>query len=133
MSCVKHGDALRIAEPGSTLDDHVWFVVSDPIKNPSKVLLLNMTSWGGGRGKDSDCVLDTTDHRLVKRKSCIEFGRPKVAKAADLHRLCSGERLRNLGTVSGPLLTKILHACAKARNLAIEHRELLAEQDLITL
>lgn len=134
MSCVKYGDAIRVAEPTDKLDTHTWFVMSDPAKNPDRVLLLNMTSYGNGVGKDSTCILEPSDHSCITRKSCIKYGQPRRATAVSLHTLCQGGLITNLGHIGSPMLNKILAGCAgKASDLANGYRTLLAEQGLIDL
>jgi hypothetical protein len=134
VSCIKHGDTLRVSDSDSTLDSHVWFVVSDPAKNKEKVLLLNLTSYGDGRGKDPTCILESSDHSCIKWKSCIEYGRPKKPTADELHRLYKTGGIKKLDPMSAALLKKILAGCAHpSSDLAIGFRRLLADQGLIQL
>ena len=134
MACVKHGDALRVARPDCTLDTHVWFVMSDPSQNPDVVLLLNMTSYGDGRGKDGACILERGEREWIIKKSCIEFGRARNATADGLHTLCFSHQIENLGFIGAPLLEKLLKACGRDGNdLPNKYRALLAAQGLIDL
>ncbi len=44
------GDTFRIPQPGTSLDSHLWVVISDPVVDPDRVLIVNFTT----RRKDSD-------------------------------------------------------------------------------
>jgi len=42
---VKAGDTFIIEQPGTSLDSHLWMVISDPNVDPHEVVLLNFTTW----------------------------------------------------------------------------------------
>jgi hypothetical protein len=64
------GDTLLIDAPGTTLDSHLWIVISDPALDPQRVVLVNMTSHRAD--KDQACVLEMGDHPYVSHRTCIE-------------------------------------------------------------
>ena len=57
------GDTFRIPEPGTSLDSHLWVVISDLTVDPVRVLIVNFTT----RRKDSDpaCILQSGEHPFV--------------------------------------------------------------------
>ena len=60
------GDTLLIVLPGTSLDSHLWIVISDPSQHESCVIV-NLTSWRSD--KDQSCVLKPGDHPYITRDS----------------------------------------------------------------
>jgi hypothetical protein len=38
------GDTFRIPQPGTSLDSHLWVVISDPVVDAERVLIVNFTT-----------------------------------------------------------------------------------------
>ncbi len=57
------GDTFRIPQPGTSLDSHLWVVISDPAIDEAHVLIVSFTT----RRQDSDtaCVLQAGEHPFV--------------------------------------------------------------------
>ncbi len=64
-------------KPGWTLrylpdtKNHLWLILSDPQKDPDRIVFVNFTSWG--TLKDQSCVLDAGDHQTVQHKTCVHY------------------------------------------------------------
>jgi hypothetical protein len=73
---MKAGDTLLIDDPGTTLDSHLWIVISDPDVDPEHVVIVNLTSYRAD--KDQACVLDKGDHPYLSHRTCVETGGPRL-------------------------------------------------------
>jgi hypothetical protein len=56
---IEAGDTLLVALPNTSVDSHLWMVISDPTQS-DEVLIVNFTSWR--EDKDQACVLNRGDH-----------------------------------------------------------------------
>jgi hypothetical protein len=108
---VKAGDTILIPLPGTSLDSHLWMVLSDPDAN-GECVLVNFTSWRAD--KDQACVVEVEEHPYVTRKTCVNYRDAKICKAADLDALIAASKLRNHSALSPALLVRILSAVAKS-------------------
>ena len=61
------GDTFYL--PDKSADGHLWIVVSDPERNPNRVLLVSMTSHDVG--KEDVCLIVAGEHPKVTHKTCI--------------------------------------------------------------
>jgi hypothetical protein len=110
-------------------EGHLWIVISDPAKNPDRVLLVSMTSYGVD--KEDVCLIAAGEHPKVKHKTCICY---KPARATTLENL---RRLRDTGylamqePVSAGLLQRIRRGVSSSRRIDLEHIELMEEQELL--
>ena len=121
------GDTFYL--PDKAADEHLWIVISDPGKNPDRVLLVSMTSYDVD--KEDVCLIDAGEHPRVKHKTCICY---KPARATSLENL---RRLRDTGylaiqeQVSRELLQRIRRGVSLSRRIDLEHIELMEEQELL--
>jgi hypothetical protein len=125
------GDTFRVTDPGSTLDRHLWIVLSNPEADPEAILIVNMTSWG--TQKDPACVLGAGDHPFLSHKSCVNYRDAKVLSAARLEALLSAKHIAKQPPLSKDVLARVLCGAATSRFIALDHAKLLADQGLIEL
>ena len=59
------GDTLIIPIPGVNLDSHLWIVISNPIADPERIVLVNFTKYRAD--KDQACVLNVGDHEFIRQ------------------------------------------------------------------
>jgi hypothetical protein len=115
--------------PDKSAYGHLWIVISDPKKNPDRVLLVSMTSYDVD--KEDVCLIEAGEHPKVKHKTCIYY---KPARATSLENLL---RLRDSGyldmqePVSAELLQRIRRGVSLSRRIDLEHMELMEEQELL--
>ena len=76
------GDTFYL--PDKAADGHLWIVISDPRKNPDRVLLVSMTSYD----VDSEdvCLIDAGEHPRVKHKTCICYKPARATSLVNLRR-----------------------------------------------
>jgi hypothetical protein len=122
------GDTLLIDAPGTTLDSHLWIVISDPALDPQRVVLVNMTSHRAD--KDQACVLEMGDHPYVSHRTCIEYRRAKVVRDGDMEALLSAGKISKSAPCSPALLKRIRDGVA-ASWMRLEVVAILQEQKLV--
>lgn len=61
---MKAGFAFRFADGG---DDHLWFVISDPARDPFLLVSVTTLRFAG----DQSCLLDVGDHPFIQHPSRI--------------------------------------------------------------
>jgi hypothetical protein len=114
---MRAGDTFYL--PDRSADGHLWIVISDPVKNPDRVLLVSMTSYDVD--KADVCVIDVGEHPRVKHKTCVCY---KPARATSLKSL---DHLRDSGyldmqeSVSPELLRRIRRGLSLSRRVDLEH------------
>ncbi len=123
------GDTFLIPLPGTTLDSHLWIVLSDPSAFPEQVVIVNVTSHRAD--KDQACILDVGDHPFIKHKSCIEYRRAKVLPAEQLITLL-GDRVEQLDTCNTELLGRIRDGIPESR-MELDTVAILDAQGLVDL
>ncbi len=123
------GDTFRIPEPGTSLDSHLWVVLSDPAADPERVLIVNFTS----RRNDSDlaCVLQAGQHPFVHHETCVNYGGAKVVSAAQIQTLLQKGLLSSHAALSPALLKRIRDGAAASERMSLQHADILIEQGLI--
>jgi len=122
---VSAGDTFLVAPPFH----HLNVVCSDPVADPSKVLLVSITTF---RPKeDESCILVKGDHPFIKHKSCMRYKDARVASVAQIRTLLNGGQMTRREPVSVELLARIRDGAAKSDFLPEEYRRLLQSQGLI--
>ena len=122
------GDTLIVAIPGTSLDSHLWIVISDPEADPAHVVIVNMTSWRSD--KDQACVLDVGDHPYVSKKTCVNYSDAKIHPSDDLARLLTCGKIQSHAACSASLLSRIRNSIADSR-MKMGVVELLVSQGVI--
>ena len=108
-------------------DSHLWIVLSDPIQDPDRILVVNATTWEGSYHKDPACTLDAGDHEFFDHKSFVYFGGARLLTSEEVERL----RLMDKTDASDELLARMTVGAAKTRQLRRGYRRLLVEQGFL--
>ncbi len=109
-------------------DRHLWVVLSDPARDPSNVLLVNMTTLTGT--KEKACILNAGDHPWITHETCINYA---DAIVGSLEKLLNAKDLGALAPqapLDDAILRKIQIAAANSIHLEIEKFEILDNQGL---
>lgn len=125
---MRPGDTLIIAEPGTSLDSHLWIVISDPEVNPDKVVLVNFTKYRAD--KDQACIVERGDHPFLSQKTCVEYRGAKTVPAKALQDLLDGGQILPHSPVSPGLLEKI-RAGVPASRMRTEQVLILVDQGFV--
>ena len=123
------GDTFRIPQPGTSLDSHLWIVISDPALDPDQVLIVNFTT----RRKDSDvaCILQAGEHPFVQHETCVNYGQAKVVSVAQIEALLRKGLLSHHAAVSTKLLKRIRDGAGASERMALDHADILIKQGLL--
>jgi len=123
------GDTFRIPQPGTSLDSHLWVVISDPVVDAERVLIVNFTT----RRKDSDpaCILQAGEHPFVHHETCVNYAGAKVVSGAQIQTLLQRGLLSSHIALSDALLKRIRDGVAASERMSLDHADILIEQGLI--
>ena len=126
---IKAGDSFRVPEPGTSLDSHLWVVISDPAADSERVLIVNFTT----RRKDSDpaCILQAGEHPFVRHETCVNYAGAKVVSEAQIRTLVQKGLLSSHAALSAALLERIRDGAAASERMSLRHADILIEQGLI--
>ncbi len=122
------GDTLIIAAPGTSLDSHLWIVISDPPENPEEVVLVNFTKYRAD--KDQACIVERGDHPFISQKTCVEYRGAKTASAKELQTLLDSGQISSHEPASLELLARIRAGVQNSR-MHNEHVLILTAQGLV--
>jgi hypothetical protein len=120
------GDVFRL---GGVADIHTWAVISDPILDPERVLLVNFTSFD--RFADQSCVLDIGDHPFITGRTCANYPRAREARDEDLEVLKAAGRLLMLDSLRPEILKRIRDRSMDSKDMDIELADILMDQGLV--
>lgn len=124
------GDTLYIPVPGTSLDSHLWVVISDPISNPMAVVIVSFTKHRAD--KDQGCILDVGDHSFIRQRTCVAYRQAKVVSESELEVLVAMPDVKQLEPVLPDVLQRILDGVPNSR-MPLEIAQVLADQGLISL
>jgi hypothetical protein len=125
---VDAGDSFLIPQPGASLDSHLWMVLSDPAREPQRIVIVNLTSWRAD--KDQACVLEVGDHPFVQHRTCVNFPMAKIVSRDQLQKLFDVGKLQSHAKVPPELLQRIRQSVPESR-MPLEHADILVAQGLI--
>lgn len=126
---MKAGDTFHIPLPGTSLDSHLWVVISDPAQDAANILIVNFTTLR--QDSDTACVLQAGEHPFVKHATCVNYAGAKVVSEANLTALLQAGYLRHHASVSATLLQRLREGAALSTRMALDHADILIDQGLI--
>ena len=124
-------DTFCVTEPGTSLDTHLWVIISDPSEFPDQVFSLNVTTWHDGIS-DNTCLLYEGEHSWIKWTSYVYYENPKVFIDAELERLAAGRLLTKYEPVSETVFDRILGGIMESKKLSSHWADLLVDQGVIS-
>jgi hypothetical protein len=123
------GDTFHIPLPGTSLDSHLWVVISDPVKDANNVLIVNFTTWRSD--SDPACILQASEHPFVHHETCVNYAGAKVVSVAQLTTLLQAGKMVNHAPVSNALLKRIRDGAGDSTRMAMDHANILIDQGLL--
>jgi hypothetical protein len=127
---MKAGDTFLIDEPGTSLDSHLWIIISDPEIDPDHLVIVNLTTYR--EDKDQACVLNREDHAFIQHKTCVEYKRAKIVSAEKLQMFLDSGRISSREACSDSLLKKIRNGVADSR-MYWDAVNILVAQELVEI
>jgi hypothetical protein len=120
------GDLFQFNE---IADIHAWAIISDPIRFPDEVLIVNFTSYDPR--VDQTCVFPAGAHPFITNRTCVNFPRARVTTDAILEQLRAVGRLRFHQSLSPAMLKEIREAAMLSTKIALAHADILIRQGLV--
>ena len=94
------GDTFR-----RSVGSHLWVVISDPRRDPQRVVIVNMTTVR--HNSDRSCLIQAGEHGFVRHETCIMYAFAKTVADVDLERQLAAGQIQLLAPVSSILLRRI--------------------------
>lgn len=76
------GDVFRF---NGIADIHVWMIISDPCRDPLKVLIVTFTTWEPHL--DQACIVEASEHPFIVQKSVVNYARARIVTDVLLEQL----------------------------------------------
>lgn len=111
------------------MDSHLWLVLSDPIRDPRNIILVNFTTLTDE--KEAVCVVNAGEHPRVTHPTCVNYRQALNVSMEQLRELERGEVLDFQTDLSEGLLKRIRDSAADSRHFPEAFYEILLDQDLI--
>jgi hypothetical protein len=119
---LRHGDTLFVA-------DHLCAVISDPLKDPQRVVLVSFTTFE--TWKDDTCCIEPDEHPFVRHLTSISYSFPaKTFSLEYLMQRISDGHVRTHEPLSPKLLAKVLVGANETEDIPMGHWNILDEQGL---
>lgn len=107
-------------------DDHLWMVISDPLKDDSRVLCANVTTLKSY--KDHACVLRQGDHSDIDHDSCVYYARSRVFPASHLDSLVASGAVVFRDPLSKGVLKRVQEGALMSTQIPTENHQVLLDQ-----
>ena len=122
---MKLGDAFTMEVPPKFDLPHLFFVISDPLKNSGTFHIVNITTNQLRAGKE--CILNIGDHEWITELSFVSFADTREidkAKSAGLQALI-GKRVKMQPCLKDDALQRIIEAGKKSKAIPLEFKKFL--------
>jgi hypothetical protein len=123
------GDTYIRAGKHVNTDPHLWIVISDPAKDKSRLVAVNVTSQR--IDKDQSCVIYAGEHEFITRESVVLFSGARIVPESAILGAVSAALLKFQKRVSAGLLSRIRLAAGKTIHLPLAAKRILQSQDII--
>ncbi len=124
---MKAGSTFYIRDRG--VDTHLWVVISDPDRDPLRVVLVSMTTYEDY--KEDMCLLDVGDHPNISHKTCIAYNEARMTTLETLKTSIGGGHLSMQPSVSEAVLWRIRAGVSKSTKIHYKYVEILLDQEVI--
>ncbi len=124
---MKAGNTFYIRDRG--VDTHLWVVISDPDRDPVRVVMVSMTTYEDY--KEDVCLLDVGDHPSIRHKTCIAYNEARMTTLETLNTLIGGGYLSMQPPVSEAVLWRIRAGVSKSTRIHYKYIEVLLDQEVI--
>lgn len=115
--------------PRGGVNEHLHVVISDPAKDPARVLLVTVTT--AAEYKEQTCLISANEHPWVRHLSCISYRHASFATNAALEHLRANALLEMHPPFPDLLLKRIWAGAADSTELVDKFADLLIEQGFL--
>ncbi len=116
-----------INKEAARIHSHRWVIVSDPRRNPDKILIVNFTS----NHSDPTCIVTPDEYPSLDHDSCVRYAETRCVTSKGIETLLSSGMCSSSKIVSPEVLQRIRDGFAISRHVRLEYRDLLRKQGLI--
>jgi hypothetical protein len=127
---MRAGDTYIRAGKHISTDPHLWVVISDPSKDRSKVVAVNLTSQR--TDKEQTCVIQPGEHPFVTHETVVMYAGARVVSESMILSAKQAGMFDFPSPVSPTLLSRIRDGAEKSRRLPTAARRVLIDQGLIS-
>ncbi len=124
---ISAGDAFLVPENRAGIPSHFYVIVTSPLRNGGKVLLVNVTTWKDNTsvGLDDTCLLDIGDHPFIKHRSFIAYNCARVTPVSAIEEALRRGSLILKQPCSEQLLDRIRQGLLDSPFASPKHRAML--------
>lgn len=122
------GNMFWLASGRANLE-HLYVIISNPLKNPNEVVLVSLTTMD--YGADESCIVSEGEHPRITHDSCIDYARARILSDADIDKAVANGSVRPVQDASPELLGKIWQGATETRHLPSRCDAILSQQGLI--
>ncbi len=127
---ISQGDTFWAVDPNENYNYHLLVLISDPAKNPDKVVMVTFTTWE--KYKDDTCLLEPGDHPFIKHTTSVKYdGLNEILSVEKIENLLSRGKLERKDPLSEQVLEKILRGACETKFIPNGHWLILNEQGLV--
>ena len=112
---VHHGSTYWILTDPAASVEHLYVVISDPVKDPDNVVLVSFTTRQAG--VDESCVIYEGEHPCVRHDTCVDYRRAHVLSALQIDEAVTSGKVRPGPQADAGLLDRILRGAQETRFL----------------
>jgi hypothetical protein len=122
---MKLGDAFLMRVPPNFDREHLFFVISDPIKNNGTFIIANITGDEFRAGRE--CVLVKGDHPWIVKESFVTFTDALEITPAHAQKIDAlmGTTIKPQPCLKPEMLAKIVEAAKKSKAIAVDLKKYL--------
>lgn len=126
---IQQGDCFRF-DPRLAVDNHLWFVITNPNAFPDNVVVVNLTTYRIPKS-DAACILEPGDHPYIDHQSCINYGEAWDTTLKHLQLAEKEGNLHRVDSVDAAVLKRIHDGAAKSTRIKIGVENTLKSQGII--
>src|SRR5688572_30204595 len=126
---MRAGDTYIRAGRHVAADPHLWVIISDPAKDKSQLVTVNVTSQR--IDKDQSCVVQAGEHPVVVKESVVFYAGARVVPESAILAGVSAKLLKLKSAVTAALLKRIRQGAALSDKLPLAAKRLLQAQGII--
>lgn len=113
----------------TTLDRHLWIILSCPAIDPDRVLTVNLSTYT--QFKEGVCILDVGDHPWIEHETCVMYERAQIRTLGVLEDMLNRKAIAMNAPMSEEVLNRIYYGAEESTRMPLEYAALLEEQHLI--
>ena len=113
----------------SSIDSHLWIVLSDPKTSVNDLILVSVTSWHDRA--DPSCRIDPGEHPQITVPSCISYFHSQCVTAADLRNNLDRKEIVVHESLSDELLDRVRTGARETDHICLDHMVILMDQGVV--